>query len=474
LSTRQLVTEITGLVQQQQGGVGAVGMMLDDYRPDEANLVGISYSVPPAAEKLLAGMNPQIVMSYANDSHLIHRDIYRIICHAVETTVSSSSDKERLAALWRDLLRVFFNLPVQYMYSTSPAPLSAIDDPSHQLHPSEAWAPGTKVITMYGRAEILSFRPTDCMYCIQLPFGVAFVTPTAIFGAEQLSANALYVIGVTPAAATEQQQLQQQSLLGEDSVGGKSGKSGDVIFNGLVQSDPDPSSSSSSSSCNQQLHSLNQQSKLFYGTQMCYIFMRLHHTMYVRLRIARQLSLDAQQSPLGSAFPPSYSETGTGDPTTMAVADAIDAPGALFRDPMRSQQSNYGSFMGQVFALVEGTIDNARYEEFCRTWLGNSSYILYTLDKIVAQTVKHLQAMANDEHVNKLIGLFLYHRGVGETSSSSSSSGGSLIVTTKTKTTIATKTKGVDVSLYRNHVSMILSHTMEEVYRIQVMTPMMI
>jgi len=387
-------------------------------------------------------------MSYANDSHLLHRDIYRIICHAVETTVSSSSDKERLAALWRDLLRVFFNLPVQYLYPTSPSD----DLPDQlQLHPSEAWAPGTKVVTMYGRAEVVSYRPVDGMYRIQLPFGVAFVSPSSIFGAEQLSANALYVIGVTPATEQQQQQQPQQHSQTGEGVGR------DVIFNGLVRSDAsiDPTGQ-------HHHHSLNQQSKLFYGTQMCYIFMRLHHTMYVRLRIARQLALDAQRSPSGSAFPPSYSES----------QDVISLDSPFILDANRSHSlvstHNYGSFMGQVFALVEGTIDNAKYEDFCRTWLGNGSYILYTLDKIVAQTVKHLQAMANDEHVNKLIGLFLYHRGVGEAITQRSvlglgSGGGS-----DGRTPLDRSPPGVDVSLYRNHVSLILSHTMEEVYRIQV------
>jgi paired amphipathic helix protein Sin3a len=51
----------------------------------------------------------------------------------------------------------------------------------------------------------------------------------------------------------------------------------------------------------------------------------------------------------------------------------------------------YNYFIGQVLAMVEGTLDNTRFEEFCRSLLGNKSYVLYTLDKVVAQAVKHLQ-----------------------------------------------------------------------------------
>lgn len=67
---------------------------------------GVSYNIAKELEPYLAGMKPNLVLDYDNDAHLIHRDIYRIMCHAAEHTLSSSSDKERLAALWRDLLRV--------------------------------------------------------------------------------------------------------------------------------------------------------------------------------------------------------------------------------------------------------------------------------------------------------------------------------------------------------------------------------
>lgn len=57
-------------------------------------------------QPLLSGLEPQIVLSYDMKQHTIHRDMYRLMCHAAEATISSQADKERLAALWRDLLRV--------------------------------------------------------------------------------------------------------------------------------------------------------------------------------------------------------------------------------------------------------------------------------------------------------------------------------------------------------------------------------
>jgi hypothetical protein len=49
--------------------------------------------------------------------------------------------------------------------------------------------------------------------------------------------------------------------------------------------------------------------------------------------------------------------------------------------------------------------------------------------------------MANDENVTKLVGLFVYHHHSG---------------------------RPVDPVVYRDHVACILSHTMEDVFRIQV------
>lgn len=186
----------------------------------------------------------------------------------------------------------------------------------------------------------------------------------------------------------------------------------DVIYNGLVNN----STSSLTGD------TVRDPSKLFFGTQMCYIFLRLHHAMFVRLRIARKLAAAATMAnrnlPTGDAH---HTDTDEG----------------------RSKPV-YNYFLGQLLALVEGNLDNARFEEFCRTLLGNKSYMLYTMDKLVAQAVKHLQAMANDENVTKLVGLFVYHHHHNG--------------------------NNVDPIVYRDHVACILSHTMEDVFRIQVKT----
>ncbi len=106
-------------------------------------------------------------------------------------------------------------------------------------------------------------------------------------------------------------------------------------------------------------------------------------------------------------------------------------------------------------------MDNTRFEDYCRNVLGNKSFPLFTVDKIITQSVKHLQAMCNDENVNKLIGLFVYHRKreiptdwCGSATSAALGTRGS--------------TGRVDPVLYRKHVAQILCTTMEDVYAFQV------
>ena len=86
-----------------------------------------------------------------------------------------------------------------------------------------------------------------------------------------------------------------------------------------------------------------------------------------------------------------------------------------------------------------------RYEDNCRNILGNKSYVLYNLDKVVQQSVKCLQAMSNDDLTSRLIGIFMYHRHINVAG-------------------------GTCPTLYRLHVATCLRNTLEEVFRMQVTT----
>lgn len=398
LSTKQLVNEISAPLDPNASR-------------EDRSIAGISNNIDEQYASLMAGIAPQLVLRYDHDSHLIHRDIYRIVCHAAETTIASVNDRERLAALWRDLIRVFFNVPSHYLYSTTSASSNANHDAFHPVS-SEAWLPNTKVITAFGSGIVESYRESDGIYCVRLAFGKAFLSASSIYGAEQLPPQALYAVGVTV---------------------DKNGKN--VIYNGLVHETPIGAFG------NDELF-VKDPSKLFFGTQMCYVFLRLHHALYVRLRtgyqLAREANFDATSSNSSTINRPQQT---SGFHTSLV--DEVDEEAKLASGVDARSKPVYNHFLSQVFAIIEGTIDNNRFEDFCRTLLGNKSYVLYTLDKIVSQMMKHLQAMTNDENVTKLIGLFVYHHNHNPND-------------------------GVDVELYKSHVAHILSHTMEDVFRIQV------
>jgi histone deacetylase complex regulatory component SIN3 len=244
-----------------------------------------------------------------------------------------------------------------------------------------------------------------------------------------------------------------------------------VILNGIVDNDK-PSTELVKDPC-----------KVFYGTQMCYVFLRLHHTLFTRLSLARQLAkefvLSADTSTSVASAPVLAEETagGGGNNSNEGTASAVTSATATNHSNNNNSNNSatggsgekktkpiYNHFLGQVFSLVEGTMDNARFEDFCRWLLGNKSYTLFTLDKIISQLMKHLQAMASDDNVTKLIGLFVYHHNhqsnsnnINTNSSSSNNRG-----------------RGVDPNLYRQHVAHILSHTLEEAFRIQVLSSLIV
>ncbi len=142
-----------------------------------------------------------MVLRYEHDSHFLHREIYRIVCHAAEThTLSPAltmSDRERISALWRDLLRMFFNIPTHYMYN----PTSAVNTSTSTSYSipkpiaAEAWSNGTRVLTTLGSGTVMSYREEDGIYTVKLlGFGaIAYLNAASIIGAEQLPPSAIYV-----------------------------------------------------------------------------------------------------------------------------------------------------------------------------------------------------------------------------------------------------------------------------------------
>ncbi|XP_040368281.1 paired amphipathic helix protein Sin3-like 2 isoform X4 [Rosa chinensis] len=66
--------------------------------------------------------------------------------------------------------------------------------------------------------------------------------------------------------------------------------------------------------------------------------------------------------------------------------------------------------MSALYNLLDGSADNAKFEDECRAIIGNQSYFLFTLDKLIYKFVKQLQTVATDEMDNKLLQLYEYEK----------------------------------------------------------------
>ena len=350
-TTKNLVNEIK--LQAPDAGMSV----------DELKFVGVYFpSMPNVANDLpsavVPGMTTHIALTYSNGSSDVHRDIYRLVCATMESLNIPVNEKERIVSLYRDFLRIFFNIPVHYLYDNSAVQAQQ----TYPIHHSEAWQDGTKVITIFGPGKVISFRSNDSMYKVQLPFGIASLRPGAILGAEELSKESLQTLGVS-----------------------SDNHNNEAICGKPIHSRPANSGSSD---------------HVFYGTQMCYIYLRMHQTIYNRLCVARQLAKDQVNAKASGEekVPRSNNHMDTLSDDEMDVAAVTS-----------KVKSPYKSFYSQLLALIDGSIDGAKYEESVRHLLGNRAYVIYTIDKVLQRSLKCLQAMASDEYVTKLVGLFVYN-----------------------------------------------------------------
>ena len=301
----------------------------------------------------------------------------------------STHDREKLTALWRDWLRVFFGIPVHYLYpaasvlsvasasassiaaagilnptlgSTIPAAsipatnsiaISSVttsaknlvpqQDNIPSLHTAEAWPIGTRVITLLGSGVVMDFRAEDGMHTIQLAFGKAYMTAVSIMGPEELSPQALQAIGVSREEATGSELVYGKALaqtLAAASSTAKVASSGSgASLAPLVVDDVVLSPSS-----------------LFFGTQQCYVFLRIHHTLYSRLALARSMCTEALKSdyqphPLLQVVKLDSSLSGiSGEALDMQISDENEPEEALGHISAKPRPL-YKTFMSHLYSL---------------------------------------------------------------------------------------------------------------------------
>ncbi|KAK6931145.1 Histone deacetylase interacting domain [Dillenia turbinata] len=126
------------------------------------------------------------------------------------------------------------------------------------------------------------------------------------------------------------------------------------------------------------LRGSNKDSRVFYGNDSFYVLFRLHQTLYERILSAKVNSSSAERKWRG---------TNDSSPTDL-----------------------YARFMSALYNLLDGSSDNTKFEDDCRSIIGTQSYVLFTLDKLIYKLVKQLQTVATDEMDNKLLQLYAYEK----------------------------------------------------------------
>ncbi|KAE9590399.1 putative transcription regulator Others family [Lupinus albus] len=118
-------------------------------------------------------------------------------------------------------------------------------------------------------------------------------------------------------------------------------------------------------------------SRVFYGNDDFYVLFRLHQILYERILSAKTYSTSADMK--------------------WKTKDA-------------SSPDPYSRFMSVLYNLLDGSSENAKFEDECRAIIGNQSYVLFTLDKLIYKLVRQLQTVATDEVDSKLLQLYEYEK----------------------------------------------------------------
>ncbi|KAK3272628.1 hypothetical protein CYMTET_19089 [Cymbomonas tetramitiformis] len=124
--------------------------------------------------------------------------------------------------------------------------------------------------------------------------------------------------------------------------------------------------------------------RVFYGHDQIYLLFRLHQHLYERIATAHK--------------------------EASIVQARVDSE---HTDPEVPPKNILNTFFVLLYTLLEGNLEPSRYEDECRALLGNNSYVLFTLDKLIFKLIKQLQQVQNDEMSMKLLLLYEYEKSRG-------------------------------------------------------------
>jgi histone deacetylase complex regulatory component SIN3 len=319
--------------------------------------------------------DPHILHAYPDIE--AHQDAFKIVLHAA-TNGPEALNKDDIAAfenVFSSTISSFFGLPEGF------ASIQTIKASKVAVKAKKALAVGTEVFTPFGKGKVKAFHSGETntlaqCYVVELPVGDAFLAPVNVSASTDLS----------------------------------------VATSGLSL-------------------------QMFVGNEL-YLFFRLYQMLYARLRKAKELCrnsstlqksqvkhyLDRSKYP---STPRSLSNDGMSSPR---ASDAMDVDGSPKRRlsespfvPLASpsnaaeaaatqkkvqlqSRTLYYDFLQSLYKFLDESTDQQSFEDRCRELMGAStaSYMMFTLDKLVRNLVRHANEIVNSEVCSCMLELHQY------------------------------------------------------------------
>ncbi|KAL6547202.1 hypothetical protein OROMI_022923 [Orobanche minor] len=152
--------------------------------------------------------------------------------------------------------------------------------------------------------------------------------------------------------------------------------------------------------------------QIFYGNDSFYLLFRLHQSIFLPSESSRiKFAILANSR----AKCKNYIEVLLNDKMLYGRMLSAKLHSSSYENRWRisngaNQTDSYARFKDALCSLLNGSSDNAKFEDECRAIIGAQSYVLFTLDKLIHKLVKQLQTIASDEVDNKLLQLYAYER----------------------------------------------------------------
>jgi len=153
---------------------------------------------------------------------------------------------------------------------------------------------------------------------------------------------------------------------------------------------------------------------VFLGTAPCYVFFRLYQLLFERLSRARELCAEQRGDMNLVAHPTDRHVSAQAEKrakeATDGAADDADMEGSDGATKSKTPLDLYQHFLTAVYGTISGSLDQSKFEDECRNLMGTASYMLFTMDRLVNNTVKQFVTVVNDLQVTKMRALWVYQQ----------------------------------------------------------------